>query len=98
MLVTEMAGRASMELKGRELGYDLSQEPEALGRVVERVKDLESRGWTFEAADASFELLLREELPRLSPAAVHRGVLADDRRAAAGRRGRVRGDGQGARG
>ncbi|MCU0264595.1 MAG: citramalate synthase [Actinomycetia bacterium] len=63
ILVTEMAGRASVELKGRELGYDLSAEPEAIGRVVERVKDLESQGWTFEAADASFELLLREELP-----------------------------------
>jgi 2-isopropylmalate synthase len=30
--------------------------------VVERVKEMESRGFTFEAADASFELLLREEL------------------------------------
>jgi 2-isopropylmalate synthase len=30
--------------------------------VVERVKELESRGFTFEAADASFELLLREEI------------------------------------
>jgi 2-isopropylmalate synthase len=61
VLVTEMAGRASVELKGRELGYDLSTDREAVGRVVERVKDLESRGWTFEAADASFELVLRQE-------------------------------------
>ena len=30
--------------------------------MVERVKDLEARGYTFEAADASFELLLRDEL------------------------------------
>ncbi len=30
-------------------------------RVVSRVKDLEARGWSFEAADASFELLLRRE-------------------------------------
>ena len=57
-----MAGRASIELKGRELGYDLSGDKDALGRVVERVKDLESRGYTFEAADASFELLLRDEV------------------------------------
>ena len=33
-----------------------------LFRSVERVKEMESRGYTFEAADASFELLLREEL------------------------------------
>jgi 2-isopropylmalate synthase len=60
MLISSMAGRASVELKGRELGYDLSGEKAK--RVVGRVKELESSGYTFEAADASFELLLREEL------------------------------------
>ena len=62
ILVTEMAGRASVELKGRELGVDLSARPDAVGRVVERVKTLEADGWSFEAADASFELLVRGEL------------------------------------
>ena len=62
MLVSDMAGRASIELKGRELGYDLSDDREALGRVVGRVKEMEARGFTFEAADASFELLLRDEV------------------------------------
>jgi 2-isopropylmalate synthase len=62
MLVSDMAGRASIELKGRELGYDLAGDREVLTRVVERVKDLEARGFTFEAADASFELLLRDEV------------------------------------
>ena len=62
ILVTEMAGRASVELKGRELGVDLSARPDAVGRVVERVKALEADGWSFEAADASFELLVRTEL------------------------------------
>jgi len=62
MLVSDMAGRASIELKGRELGYDLAGNTELLTRITDRVKDLESRGYTFEAADASFELLLREEV------------------------------------
>jgi 2-isopropylmalate synthase len=62
MLVSEMAGRASVELKGKELGHDLTANPEALGRVVEKVKDLEARGYSFEAADASFDLLIRGEL------------------------------------
>ena len=60
LLVSDMAGRASIELKGRELGYDLSKDKELLTRVTERVKELESTGYTFEAADASFELLLEE--------------------------------------
>jgi 2-isopropylmalate synthase len=67
ILVTEMAGRASVELKGRELGIDLAGHPEAVSRVVERVKDLEADGWSFEAADASFELLLRSELEEETP-------------------------------
>jgi 2-isopropylmalate synthase len=58
VLVTEMAGRASIELKGAELGHDLSTSPEIVTRVVEQVKELEAQGWTFEAADASFELLI----------------------------------------
>jgi len=62
MLVSGMAGRASIELKARELGFDLSGEKDLLSRIVKRVKDLEAQGWTFEAADASFDLLLREEL------------------------------------
>ncbi|GGM36517.1 2-isopropylmalate synthase [Longimycelium tulufanense] len=62
VLVTEMAGRASLELKGRELGLDLTGREAEVGRAVRRVKELEARGWSFEAADASLELLLRREL------------------------------------
>ena len=62
ILVTEMAGRASIELKSRELGLDLAAHPEALSRVTQRVKSLEAEGWSFEAADASFELMVRDEL------------------------------------
>jgi 2-isopropylmalate synthase len=61
VLVTEMAGRASVELKGAELGLDLGESPTVVSAVVERVKALEAQGWSFEAADASFELLVREE-------------------------------------
>jgi isopropylmalate/homocitrate/citramalate synthase len=40
MLVSDMAGRASVELKGRELGFDLSQSKEVIGRVTDKVKSL----------------------------------------------------------
>jgi 2-isopropylmalate synthase len=62
VLVTEMAGRASVELKGRELGLDLAGHGAAVSTVTRRVKELEARGWSFEAADASFELLVRGEV------------------------------------
>jgi len=68
ILVTEMAGRASVELKTRELGVDLADHPDTLTRVTKRIKELEAQGWSFEAADASFELLVREELgERVTP-------------------------------
>ena len=51
-----------VELKGRELGIDLSGDRGALDRITRRVKELESKGWSFEAADASFELLVRDEV------------------------------------
>ncbi len=62
ILVTEMAGRASVELKAGELGVDVASRPDVVGKVVERVKQREADGWSYEAADASFELLLRDEL------------------------------------
>ncbi len=62
MLVSEMAGRASIELKSVELGIDLGGDKNLIARVVEKVKELEGKGFTFEAADASFELLLRTEV------------------------------------
>ena len=92
ILVTEMAGRASVELKSRELGMDLSGHPEALSTVTKRVKELEAGGWSFEAADASFELLrpLRAAGPGRAPA-VRAGVVPGAGRAPRGRRGGLRG-------
>jgi 2-isopropylmalate synthase len=60
LLMSELAGRATVELKGRALGL----EPDAatIGQVLDRVKELESMGYSFEAAEASFELLLREHM------------------------------------
>ena len=67
MLVSDMAGRASVELKSAELGVDLGGDRALIGRVVDRVKEMEARGFTFEAADATFELLLREEMTGKRP-------------------------------
>ena len=56
-VVSEMAGRSTLALKAEEIGLEL---PDAvLGEVVERLKELEHRGYHFEVADGSLELLLR---------------------------------------
>jgi 2-isopropylmalate synthase len=59
VLVSELAGRSNVLAKATELGLDLSADPGLAGRVLEQVKEAEHRGYAFEAADASFELLVR---------------------------------------
>ncbi|OYN91279.1 citramalate synthase [Parenemella sanctibonifatiensis] len=61
MLISDMAGRANIQLKGAELGFDLSDR-EVAARITTTVKQRESVGYSYEASDASFELLLRDEL------------------------------------
>jgi len=62
VLVGELAGRANVMLKARTLGLKLEEKsPEALA-VLEEIKRLENQGYEFEAADASFELLVRKTL------------------------------------
>ncbi len=56
VLVSEQAGRHAIEQRAREAGVDVDA-----ARVLQRVKALEHRGYQFEAADASFELLLCRE-------------------------------------
>lgn len=65
MLVSEMAGRASIELKARELGIDTGGDAALLARVTEAVKEREALGYAYDAADGSFELLLRAALGEL---------------------------------
>ena len=91
LLVSELAGKHTVLEKAAAAG--LAMDDAAAARVIERVKELEHQGYQFEAADGSFELLLRQEAGDVR-AAVPAGVLARDRRAARRRQGRDRGDHQ----
>ncbi len=62
VLVSELSGRAAIKRRVRDLGYPGQDERELLDRVLQRVKEQEHAGYHYEAADASFELLLRAEL------------------------------------
>jgi 2-isopropylmalate synthase len=59
VLVSELAGRSNVLVKAAELGLDLTSDPELATTVLDEVKEAEHRGYAFEAADASFELLVR---------------------------------------
>jgi 2-isopropylmalate synthase len=62
VLVSDLAGRSNIVMKARELGFDLSSETAPLRTMLEQIKDLEHRGYEFEAADGSLTLLIRRAL------------------------------------
>ncbi|HTB80610.1 MAG TPA: citramalate synthase [Opitutaceae bacterium] len=62
VLVSDMAGRSSLVMKARELGFELDEKSPALKTLIEELKDLEFRGYEFEAADASLKLLVAKHL------------------------------------
>jgi 2-isopropylmalate synthase len=57
VVVSELAGRSTVLAKAKAQGLEL--DPAAAQAVVDRIKELEHAGYVFEAADGSFELLLR---------------------------------------
>ncbi len=65
MVISELAGRQTVAEKAAAAGIDLDEG--AYARVIERVKELEHQGFQFEAADGSFELLLRKEAGEYEP-------------------------------
>ena len=58
VLVSDMAGRSSIAMKAKELGLDLDEKSAAMKTLIDELKDLEFRGYEFEAADASLKLLI----------------------------------------
>jgi 2-isopropylmalate synthase len=62
VLVSELSGRATIDQRARELGLSEEGGKDLALRVLRRVKEREHLGYHYEAADASFELLLRTEM------------------------------------
>jgi 2-isopropylmalate synthase len=63
ILISELSGASNIAAKAGKK-FDIESDKVVLRRVLERVQDLENIGYQFEAAEASFELLLRKEIGR----------------------------------
>ncbi|HEU0168772.1 MAG TPA: citramalate synthase, partial [Chloroflexota bacterium] len=63
VLVSELSGRGNVTYKAAEYGLDLEGGREQAAVVLNQIKDLESQGYQFEGAEASFQLLLRRSQP-----------------------------------
>jgi len=65
LLISELSGKGTVQARAKDAGIEIDDA--AARRVVERVKQLEHRGYHYEAADGSFELLLRKETGEYEP-------------------------------
>ncbi|MEG4502959.1 citramalate synthase [Microcoleus sp. F6_B4] len=62
IVISDQAGLSNVLAKARTFGMDLDRKNPACRQILEKLKDLESQGYQFEGAEASFELLMREAL------------------------------------
>jgi 2-isopropylmalate synthase len=65
LLISELSGKGTVQARAEQRGIELDEA--AATRVVDRVKDLEHRGFQFEAADGSFDLLIKRETGDYEP-------------------------------
>jgi len=64
VLVSEMSGMSNLKFKADEIGIDISGATDVTRDLLGVIKDLENRGYDFEAAEGSFELMLKRALGR----------------------------------
>lgn len=67
ILVSELAGANTIVYKAKERGLDFATQSAEAKQILKQIKTLESQGFTFDDAEASFELLLHRTQPGYSP-------------------------------
>jgi 2-isopropylmalate synthase len=64
IVISEQAGLSNVLAKARTFGIELDKQNPAARQILQRLKELEGEGYQFEAAEASFDLLMREALDK----------------------------------
>jgi len=67
VVVSELSGRVNIVAKAKELGIELAPSSDVTQRVLAQVKEMESRGYVYEGAEASFEMLVRRSMGGYQP-------------------------------
>jgi 2-isopropylmalate synthase len=67
VLVSELSGRSNILMKAHELGMDLSKDTPEVRDILQQLKQLEHAGYEYEAADASFHILVQKLLKSHTP-------------------------------
>ena len=61
-LVSDVSGKSTIEEKARQFGLDLNRRKGATQEIMDTLKKMEEKGYRYEGADASFELLMKKAL------------------------------------
>ena len=64
ILVSELGGKTGILLRAKDLNYDLSKSDPQTKKILELVQNLEHKGFQFEAAEASFQILMQKHLKK----------------------------------
>lgn len=67
VLVSELSGKSNILFKAKEMGIELKNRVTLPSELLQKIKSLEDRGFQFEAAEGSFELLIRGALGEYRP-------------------------------
>ncbi|MFT5464950.1 MAG: 2-isopropylmalate synthase [Verrucomicrobiales bacterium] len=65
--ISELSGQSNVLMKAEELGHPLEKGSDTAIGLLQQVKEMEKEGYEFEAAEASFELLIRKALKTYKP-------------------------------
>lgn len=64
ILISELAGKSTIRMKAAELGIDLTKDTPKAREILDTIKKMEHEGYEFEAAEGSFELLIKKAIKR----------------------------------
>ena len=67
ILISELSGKTSIILKAKEMELDLTKDDPQTKRILKLIQSMENQGYHFEAADGSFELLMKKALKKYKP-------------------------------
>ncbi|HWY74214.1 MAG TPA: citramalate synthase [Verrucomicrobiae bacterium] len=67
VLISDLAGRSNIVMKAQELGFKIDNDTPELKSILAKIKDLEHKGFEFEAAEGSLALLIRKALKHEDP-------------------------------
>jgi len=67
VLLSDLSGKSNLIYKAKDFGLDIDSNDSKVNAVIDRLKELENKGFQYEGAEASFELLMRKTMGTFTP-------------------------------